>query len=80
MKILNKVESEDEKDAIITEYKQLQDKIDMAMRSQNSIYKWITWFIIFNDLNKWFIIFNSLRYALRGNLHDKELIKIIKIY
>lgn len=39
VKILNKVESEDEKDAIITEYKQLQDKIDMAMRSQNSIYK-----------------------------------------
>lgn len=40
VKILNKVESEDEKDAIVGEYKQLQDKIDIAIRSQNSIYKW----------------------------------------
>lgn len=39
LKILNKVESEEEKDTIINEYKQLQDKIDFAMRSQNSIYK-----------------------------------------
>ncbi len=39
LKVLNKVESEDEKEVIINEYKQLQDKIDLAMRSQNSIYK-----------------------------------------
>ncbi len=39
LKVLNKVESEEEKEVIINEYKQLQDKIDLAMRSQNSIYK-----------------------------------------
>lgn len=39
LKVLNKVESEDEKEVIINEYKGLQDKIDFAMRSQNSIYK-----------------------------------------
>jgi hypothetical protein len=39
LKVLNKVESEDEKEVIINEYKGLQEKIDFAMRSQNSIYK-----------------------------------------
>lgn len=39
VKILNKVEAEDEKEAVLGEYKILQDKIDVALRSQNSLYK-----------------------------------------
>lgn len=39
VKILNKVESEEEKETILGEYRLIQDKIDVAMKSQNSIYK-----------------------------------------